>query len=189
MQQHPAVIEKLTELVAPCLASMGLVLWGVELGQSGRRQVARLFLDLAPDTPRTPQRQGVTVDECASVSRRLSALLDVEDLFSGSYVLEVSSPGLGRRFFAARQLPDYVGREIEVRLVSPRDGRKRFRGLLTAADGDRLTMTADPGPKAFTLSFAFDEAERIRLIHAFDATCEGGTGDDGPSSGSSEETP
>jgi ribosome maturation factor RimP len=189
MQQHPAVIEKLTELVAPCLASMGLVLWGVELGQSGRRQVTRLYLDLAPEIPRTPQRQGVTVDECASVSRRLSALLDVEELFHGPYVLEVSSPGLGRRFFAARQLPEYVGREIEAKLIIPRDGRKRFRGLLTAVSGEQVTMTVDPGPKAFTLSFAFAEADRVRLIHAFDATCDGGTGDDGPLSGTSEETP
>jgi ribosome maturation factor RimP len=189
MQHQSAVTQKLTELVAPCLASMGLTLWGVEMAQSGRRLVARLFLDLAPDTPRTPQRQGVTVDECATVSRRLSALLDVEEVLHGPYVLEVSSPGFGRRFFSAGQLPDYLGREIEARLIVPRDGRKRFRGTLAAVAGDRVTMTVDPGPKAFPLTFAFEEADKIRLIHAFDATCEGGTGDDGPPSGTSEETP
>jgi len=187
MHQYSAVTQKLAELIAPCLASMGLALWGVEMAQSGRRQVARLYLDLAPDTPRTPSRQGVTVDECASVSRRLSALLDVEDLFHGPYVLEVSSPGFSRRFFAAAQLPDYLGREIEAKLTVPRDGRKRFRGTLTAVADDRITMTVDPGPTAFPLTFAFEEADRIRLIHAFDAT-EGGTDDDGPSSGTSEGT-
>jgi ribosome maturation factor RimP len=188
MHQQSAVTQKLTELAAPCLTSLGLVLWGVEMAQSGHRQVARLYLDLAPDTPRTPQRQGVTVDECARVSRRLSALLDVEELFHGPFVLEVSSPGFSRRFFAAHQLADYFDREIEARLIVPRDGRKRFRGTLSALAGDQVTMTVDPGPKAFTLSFAFEEADRIRLIHAFDAT-EGGTGDDGPSSETSEGTP
>lgn len=189
MQHESVVTEKLKALAAPCLASMGLILWGVELGQSGRRQVVRLFLDLAPETPRTSERQGVTVDACAAVSRRVSALLDVEEIFHGPYVLEVSSPGLNRRFFEPEQLAAYVGREIEVKLHAARQGRKRFRGLLAAADGNRVAMTADPGPKAFVLSFDFTEAEKIRLIHALDAISEKGAGEDGAPSGTSEVTP
>jgi len=189
MHHESVVTEKLKALAAPCLASMGLVLWGVELAQSGRRQVARLFLDLAPDTPRTAERQGVTVDACATVSRRLSALLDVDDIFHGPYVLEVSSPGLDRLFFEPEQLAGYVGREIEVKLTAPRQGRKKFRGVLAAADGTRVAMTVDPGPKAYVLSFDFAEAERIRLIHALDAISERGAGEGGAPSGTSEVTP
>lgn len=188
MPQQSAVTEKLSELVAPCLASMGLCLWGIEVAQSGHRQLVRLFLDLAPDTPRTPARQGVTVDECASVSRRLSTLLDLEELFHNPYVLEVSSPGLGRRFFAPAQLAPYIGRVVEAKLTIPKQGRKRFRGDLTAVAGSRLTLTVDPGPKAFEFSFDFEEADNVRLIPAFDALSEGGAGS-GASSGTSEVTP
>ncbi len=187
MQRTSAVPEKIRELISPSLAAMGLCLWGVEMAASGHRQLVRLYLDLAPQVPRTPERQGVTIDECAKVSRHLGALLDMEDLFSGPYVLEVSSPGFSRRFFAAGQLPPYVGREIEVKLAVPRDGRKRFRGILEAVAGETLTMTVDPGPKAFPLACTFDEADKVRLIHAFDATALG-DGDD-PSSAAPEETP
>jgi ribosome maturation factor RimP len=189
MQRTSAVPDKIRELISPSLAAMGLALWGLEMATSGHRQLVRLFLDLAPDTPRTPERQGVTIDECAKVSRHLGALLDMEDLFSGPYVLEVSSPGFSRRFFSADQLPPYVGREIEAKLAVPRDGRKRFRGVLDAVAGETLTMTADVGPKSFSLAFAFDEAEKIRLIHAFDATAAQGADDDDPSFAAPEETP
>ena len=188
MHYESVVTEKLKALAAPCLASMGLVLWGVELGMSGRRQVVRLFLDLAPETPRTNERKGVTVDECATVSRRLSALLDVEDVFHEPYVLEVSSPGLGRHFFAPSQLAPFIGRTVEAKLTVPQQGRKRFRGELTTVDGSRLTVNVDPGPKAFLFSFDFDETDSIRLISAFDAISEGGAGG-GASSGTSEVTP
>ncbi|MEL7639189.1 MAG: ribosome maturation factor RimP [Solidesulfovibrio sp.] len=187
MQRTSAVPETIREMLSPFLATTGLCLWGVEMAASGHRQLVRLYLDLAPDTPRTPERQGVTIDECAKVSRHLGALLDMEDLFSGPYVLEVSSPGLSRRFFTADQLPPYAGREIEVKLAVPRDGRKRFRGTLDAVTGGTLTMTVDPGPKAFGLAFAFDEAEKIRLIHAFDATALGDGDDASPAA--PEETP
>jgi len=188
MHQQSAVTDKIRELIVPYLASLGLCAWGVELAASGHRQLVRLYLDLAPETERTPGRQGVTVDECARVSRHLGALLEVEELFHGPYVLEVSSPGLSRRFFASDQLPPYVGREIEARLAVPREGRKRFRGTLAGLAGQRVTMTVDPGPKSFPLSFDFEEADKVRLIHDFDAISDGGAGDDGESSGVSEVT-
>ena len=70
----------------------------------------------------------------------------------------------------------------------PRDGRKRFRGLLSGVDGQTVSMTADPGPKQFPISFDFAEADKIRLIHAFDATPEGEADGDGGPYGNSEAT-
>ncbi|MFU2208673.1 ribosome maturation factor RimP [Solidesulfovibrio sp. C21] len=173
MQRTSVAPEKIRELISPFLAAKGLVAWGVELAASGHRQLVRLYLDLADDVPRTPERRGVTIDECATVSRHLGSLLEMEDIFHGPYVLEVSSPGLGRRFFTAGQLPAYIGETIEAKLAAPRDGRKRFRGKLTAVAGVRVTMTVDSVPQAFSLSFDFDEADKVRLIHAFDAISEG----------------
>ena len=140
--------EKIREFIAPYLDSLGLIPWGVELAAAGHRQVVRLYIDLSPETPRTPERKGVTIDECARVSRHLGSLLEVEEIFHGPYVLEVSSPGFGRRFFEPGQLPAYVGQEIEARLIVPRDGRKRFRGILTAAEGSRVSMAPRCSPAA-----------------------------------------
>ncbi|EHJ46192.1 protein of unknown function DUF150 [Solidesulfovibrio carbinoliphilus subsp. oakridgensis] len=181
MHRTHVVPDKIRELISPFLASMGLVVWGVELAASGHRQLVRLYLDLAADTPRTPERRGVTIDECARASRHLATLLEMEDLFHDPYVLEVSSPGLGRRFFEPAQLPAYVGQVIEAKLTVPRDGRKRFKGVLTAVEGERVTILVDAAPEAFPLSFDFEEAEKVRLIHAFDAISEGGAGDDASS--------
>ena len=141
---------------------MGLVAWGVEMAAAGHRQVVRLYLDLDPQTPRTPERQGVTIDECAKVSRHLGTLLDVEEVIHGPYVLEVSSPGFGRLFFEAGQLTAYYGREVEVKLAVPRDGRKRFRGIVTAVEDGLVRMTVDPGPKSFALAFQFEDADKVR---------------------------
>ena len=188
MHRTSAVTEKIRELIAPYLTTLGLTVWGVELAAAGHRQLVRLYLDLAADTPRTAERKGVTIDECARVSRHLGSLLEVEEYFHGAYVLEVSSPGLSRRFFEAGQLPAYVGREIEAKLAVPRDGRPRFRGLLSGVDGQTVSMTADPGPKEFSISFDFAEADKIRLIHAFDATPEGEADGDGGPYGNSEAT-
>lgn len=181
MHRTSAVTEKIQELIAPFLATLGLDVWGVELAAAGHRQLVRLYIDLADGTPRTPGRRGVTIDECARVSRHLGSLLEVEEYFHGPYVLEVSSPGLSRRFFEAEQLAGYIGREIEAKLAAPVNGRKRFRGVLTALEGRIVSMTVDPGPKSFPISFDFAEADKVRLIHAFDATPEGETdGDDSP---------
>jgi ribosome maturation factor RimP len=180
--------ETIRELIAPYLATLGLVVWGVELASAGHRQLVRLFLDLAPETPRTPERQGVTIAECARASRHLGSLLEVEDIFHNPYVLEVSSPGLSRRFFAASQLPPFIGREIEAKLAVPRDGRKRFKGILAGVADQTVSMTVDPGPKSFPISFDFAEADKLRLIHAFDATPEGEADGDGGPYGNSEAT-
>ncbi|MHC1787955.1 ribosome maturation factor RimP [Solidesulfovibrio sp.] len=181
MHRTSAVTEKIRELITPFLGTLGLTVWGVELAAAGHRQLVRLYLDLAADTPRTPERLGVTIAECARVSRHLGSLLEVEEYFHSAYVLEVSSPGLSRRFFEAGQLADFIGREIEAKLSVPIDGRKRFRGTLTALDGQTVSMTADPGPKSFPISFDFTVADKVRLIHAFDATPEGeADGDDSP---------
>ena len=188
MLQKNAVADAVRDLIAPYVATLGLAVWGVELASAGHRQLVRLYLDLAADTPRTPERLGVTIAECAKVSRHLGALLEVDEIFHNPYVLEVSSPGLSRRFFEAGQLPAYVGREIEAKLAVPRDGRKRFRGILSGVSDQTVSMTVDPGAKEFSISFDFAEADKIRLIHAFDATPEGEADGDGGPYGNSEAT-
>ena len=147
---QPDRIEFITELVTPLAASLGLAVWGVELGGAAR-PIARIYVDVLPGAEPAPSEkasdddllpQGVTIDQCAELSRLAGLALDVEDPFATNWTLEISSPGLQRPFFKIDQLRNYVGRELEVVLAAPLDtwpGRKKFSGVLAAvADGDPL---------------------------------------------------
>ena len=168
IQERARLIE---QLLTPFLAAEGLIPWGIELSSAGHRELLRIFIDLSPEARaargHADREAGVTVDHCAAVSRHAGYLLDVEDVMPGPYLLEVSSPGIERRFFTPGQLAGYIGREIEVTLVLPRAGRRRFRGILTGAAGEAFTMTADPGPKQTAVDFAWDDVKKARLVHRF----------------------
>lgn len=123
------LVESLTRLAEPLAASLGLALWGVEV-LSGGRSVVRIFVESLEGD------RGVDIDECAHLSRLLSLSLDVDDNISGAYTLEISSPGLERRFFTAAQLAAAVGRHVEVTLAAPVPAfpqRRKFQGLLCSA--------------------------------------------------------
>lgn len=119
------LLRRITEAAAPAAASFGLELWGIELIGSGR-PVARVFVDAPASAATLPAEEngdrlppGVTVDQCAEISRMVGLALDVEELFSDAWTLEVSSPGLERPFFRPEQLPPYMGREVDALLWDP----------------------------------------------------------------------
>ena len=86
---------------------------------------------------------GVTVDDCAEVSRHVSGVLDVEDPISGEYTLEVSSPGVDRLLFSLDHYPIYVGEWIELRLRTPFEGRRKFKGTLKGIEGEDVVIQID----------------------------------------------
>lgn len=124
----------LSALLEPTVASLGFQLWGLELISPNRRPTLRVFIE---------GDNGVTVDDCATVSRHLGSVLDVEDPIQGEYTLEVSSPGIDRLLFAPEQYALYVGEPIEVRLRFPFEGRRRFRGWLMGLEGDDVVVRID----------------------------------------------
>ena len=83
---------------------------------------------------------GISVDDCETVSRRLSDWLDKEDFISESYILEVSSPGLGRPLKKDKDFARSIGKDVDVRLYRARDKRKDFTGVLKAYDNDTVTI-------------------------------------------------
>lgn len=187
----PALLETLHRIAEPVITSMGLEIWGMEVLQTGRC-VVRIYVDTPPDAmagddlmkagsdtgteeKHSPERLSVSVDQCADISRMLGLALEVEDVFSAAYVLEVSSPGLSRVFFRPEQLPPYVGDEVEVALREAHPdwpGRKKFRGTLTAVHGDMLTLriaaaqAGDEGRQA-DVSIAWGDVRRAERIHIF----------------------
>lgn len=144
--------DRLVSLIEPVVSSLGLTLWGIEVPSSPKGGKLRVFLDSS---------RGVTIDQCADVSRHISMLLDVEDPIPGSYVLEVSSPGLERIFFHFHQLLDYIGHPMAVILKEPLQGSKKWRGTLLQAADYELTLQTD----TCTLSLHWDQIQRIHLVY------------------------
>ena len=142
--------ETVTRLVSPLVRARGLTLWGVEVLPGGRTKV-RVFVDVprpaadgsdAAAEAAFAEPGSASIEQCEEISRELGLAMDVEDCVPEAWVLEVSSPGLDRRFFSLDQMAPYVGDMVEARLAAPvtpagEDGsapRLRWRGRLTAVD-------------------------------------------------------
>ena len=118
----------LWNLVESGVKALGFELVEVELGGGRQHQTLRVYID-GP--------HGITVDNCADVSRQLSAVLDVEDPIPGTYTLEVSSPGIDRPLTRPKDYSRWAGHLARVETAEPIDGRRRFKGtLLGLSDGE-----------------------------------------------------
>ena len=105
-------------------------------------------------------RRPVTVDDCATVSRIVSTLLDVEDPVPGRYNLEVSSPGIDRPLVKVADYERFAGFEATVETKQALDGRKKFRGRIAGVNGENIKMECDGGNAALP----FDEIRRASLV-------------------------
>jgi ribosome maturation factor RimP len=126
--------EELTRLLEPTIEQLGYELADLELRLAGRDSVVRVFID---------KPEGVGLEDCETVSRQVSAVLDVEDPVPGHYVLEVSSPGLDRKLTKPAHYQRYVGDDIRVQLRFPIEGRRKFRGKLLTANEQTIQMEVD----------------------------------------------
>lgn len=126
--------QKLQEMLQGTVEDLGCELWGIECQRAGRFMTVRLFID---------KEGGVGVDDCADVSRQVSAILDVEDPIADKYNLEVSSPGLDRPLFTLEQFQRYVGEDIAVHLRIPVLDRRKWQGKLEKIENDMLTLIVD----------------------------------------------
>ncbi len=152
MRESPAGLRRLVEAG---VKAAGFELVHVELGGGGHRSTLRVYID----SPR-----GVTVDDCAAVSRQLSAVLDVEDPIRESYMLEVSSPGLDRPLATPEHFCRFLGELVKVKTVADIGGRRNFKGRLLAADDERITVEVD----GQQLELTYEAIERARLVPKFD---------------------
>lgn len=126
--------QQLTEMLAPTVEALGFELWGLEYLSQGRHSVLRIYIE---------SEDGITVDDCAAVSEQVGSLLDVEDPITGEYTLEVSSPGMDRLLFSLNQFPAYVGEVMELRLRTPFEGRRKFKGILQGIEGEDVVIRVD----------------------------------------------
>jgi len=131
------ILNKVREIAAPLAAQEGLELIDVELGGPGGRQILRLFID---------KSGGVSLDDCSSISRAVSAALDVEDPIQGAYDLEVSSPGLDRPLRTPEHFQKFAGKRVRVKTFGPLpecENRKTFVGILQGYDNETIVLDVD----------------------------------------------
>lgn len=140
-------------MVAPAVAALGYELWGCELVSAGKhRKLLRVYIDRA---------QGVNIDDCAKISRQISAILDVENPIAGSYLLEVSSPGLERPLFTLSQCRRYQDAKIRVRLRTPLNGQRNFSGTLQSVSKESVILQLDAEA---SLELAWRDVEKAHLV-------------------------
>jgi len=134
---------------------LGCEIWGVEFFTAGKRSKLRLYID---------KPEGVTVNDCETVSHEVGDVLDVERLFGGSYTPEVSSPGLDRILFKTEQFEANIGATVDVRLNFPFEGRKRFVGLLADVEDAQALVRLEDTEYVLPL----ENVQRARLVPQFD---------------------
>jgi ribosome maturation factor RimP len=147
--------QELETLLTPTVAALGLRVWGVEYLGQGKHSMLRIYID---------RDEGVTIDDCEAVSKQVSELLDVEEVLSSSYTLEVSSPGMDRVLFKPEQYAESIGETVDVRLNYPFEGRRRVIGALTGLENDEMVVRAEDSEYQIPLS----NVQRARIVPRFE---------------------
>ena len=148
----PRESAELRKLIEPAVTSLGFELVGVEFIR-GRTSVLRVYID---------SEDGITVDDCKSVSYQVSGLLDVEDPIRGQYSLEVSSPGLDRPLFRAHDFERFAGHEVTMRLLVPVEGRRKFKAVIAGVEGEAIHLTSSETDEEWQISL--DNIEKANLV-------------------------
>jgi len=151
-------LTKLQELVEPVVTGQGYELVDLEFKNELGNWILRVFID----NPRA--EGGVGLDDCAQVSRELSAVLDVEDTIQMHYSLEVSSPGLNRPLKKESDFARFVGKKAKIRTRHPvGESRRNFSGTLVAVAGGKVQI--DVGDQVCEVPV--DDVEKANLVYEF----------------------
>lgn len=163
------VDDRLAEIVAPLVSSVGLEIYDIELAGG----ILRLLVTGG---------DGVTVDQLGDLNRMVSVALDAADPIPGRYTLEVSSPGLERPLRTAEHFAGAVGEVVTVRTLPGGDGRRRVRGELASFDGAVLAIVdGDAGPDD-PVEIAITDVDKARTVFEWGAADRPGRGDAGQKS-------
>lgn len=142
------------EILQPIAEACGVEIYDVEYVKEGSDWYLRAYID---------KPEGVTIDDCENVSRALSAKMDDNDFIGDAYILEVSSPGLGRTLKKEKHFLKSIGMEVEVKTYKPIEKEKQFVGILTSYKDDTITIKTDKKEMSFNKS----EVASVRLTFDF----------------------
>jgi ribosome maturation factor RimP len=146
---------RIAVIIDPTVTGMGYELVRVAMGKGGTLQI---MIDRADGKP-------VDVEDCATLSRALSAVLDVEDPIPTAYTLEVSSPGIDRPLTRTKDYVRWAGHLARLETAAPIDGRRRFKGTLLGIEGDTVKLRLEDGVEA-ALPFSAVARAKLELTNA-----------------------
>ncbi len=145
------ITDRLKAFAQPLIEGLGFEYWGAEY-LSGEA-LLRVYID---------SPKGISVDDCAAVSRELSVILDVEDIVANQYRLEISSPGVDRPFFSFEQYEEFIGFKVQLKLRYPFEGRRNFKGVLSLVDEEASELGVVIDEEEYLLPY--EQIEKGRLL-------------------------
>lgn len=132
--KHESYEVKAEELLSPIVEKLGISIYDVEYVKEGSDFYLRAYID---------KPGGVNINDCETVSRAFSDALDEADPIPDAYILEVSSPGLGRTLKKDKHLQKSIGEEVEIKLFKPIEKQKEFAGILEGFDAEKIVIRED----------------------------------------------
>ncbi|MEY8524760.1 ribosome maturation factor RimP [Lachnospiraceae bacterium 38-10] len=147
--------ERFEKILLPITEDAGVEIYDVEYVKEGSDWYLRAYID---------KKGGVTIEDCEKVSRAVSEVMDREDFIPDTYILEVSSPGLGRALKKDKHLARSMGEEVEIRTYKPIEKQKEFSGILRDFDAESITIEPEEGTN---IKFARSDVALIRLALDF----------------------
>lgn len=154
MSKRETYESKTEALLLPIVENYGVEVYDVEYVKEGADWYLRAYID---------KPEGVNIQDCENVSRALSDALDKDDFIEDAYILEVSSPGLGRTLKKDKHLQKSLGSTVEIKTYKPIEKCKEFSGVLKAFDTDTVTVETENGERVFAKS----DIALIRLAFDF----------------------
>ena len=150
------IADRVFSTINPIVIDMGYELLGIEYVAIGKHSVLRLYIDC---------EEGIRVDDCETVSRQVSSIMDVEDPIRGQYNLEVSSPGIERPLFVIAHYQRFLGYDIRLRTYSPIDGKRNFTGSIGSVGetNNTIELVTELGPVTLDIGLI----EKANLIAHF----------------------
>ena len=149
------IIRKITKLIEPILDEMDFDLVDVEYLAGRGKWILRIYID---------KKGGITLDDCALVSREIGDLIDVKDIFQHKYDLEISSPGINRRLRREKHFLQAVGNKIKVKMLIPVNRRRNFTGYLRYVQDRTLYLEIGNG----LIRLPLENIEKANLVYEFE---------------------
>lgn len=131
--KNSAAIEK---IIRPAIENLGYELWGCVCLTQGKHSLLRVYID---------GEKGVSLGDCERVARQIQALMEVEEVLSANFLLEVSSPGIDRRLFTLEQCQRFIGVNVAVQTHHAIENQRKWKGVLKAVDTEQITLSQDTG--------------------------------------------
>ena len=145
-------IDDLKNIIEPVITRNNCFLWGIEILRGKKKNTLRVFID---------SNNNVDINDCESISRDLNYEPQIDLNLDEDYILEVSTPGVDRKFFDIKQLQEYVGQELNIKTKSIYDCKRKFIGKLIESDDSKLTIVKSDNSEE--IAFKFSDIDLCRL--------------------------